>query len=168
MASAQCRRQRGFTLIELMITVAIIGILASLAVVQYRDYTRRAKMSEVVLAATGCKTRVSESYLSLSSPPASGSGWGCDPAGTTAHVGAVQTSVDGVIRVVIANVDPAVNGLHMHFVPARLDRTGMTAADDLGNAVSQWLCGSDHPQVRSALPSECRFDTSPYAAGDFE
>lgn len=167
MALASCRRQAGFTLIELMITVAIVGILASIGLGQYRDYVRRAKMSEVVMAITNCKTRVTESFLSMPSPPTSPAAWGCDATPGSRYVTAMKTSLHGAIRVTIEHLDPAVNGLHMHLVPARSDGVALTAAD-VGTAVQQWLCGSDAESVRKSLPANCRVDTTPHASADFE
>ncbi len=75
------KMQQGFTLIELMIVVAIIGILAAVALPAYQDYTVRARMSEVLLAASSCRTTVTESYQAAPTKPAAGE-WGCETTET--------------------------------------------------------------------------------------
>ena len=65
--------QKGFTLIELMIVVAIIGILAAVALPAYQDYTVRAKVTEVILAASAAKTGVAEAAATYSALPAAAS-----------------------------------------------------------------------------------------------
>ncbi|MDB5873175.1 MAG: tfp pilus assembly protein major pilin PilA [Ramlibacter sp.] len=169
MKTGRFNRARGFTQIELMIVIAIMGILASVAISAMRDYSRRASMSEVVLALSTCKNMVAENYTVLLDAPDAGR-WGCErPAGSsTKHTGAIQTSSDGVIRVSITNMDRLVDGRHVYMAPLRSDgSTPMTTPDDLGRNVSRWMCGSDWLLVRNALPANCRADTTTFASQDF-
>src|SRR4030088_611025 len=94
--------QKGFTLIELMIVVAIIGILAAVALPAYQDYTIRARVSEAVLATSQCRTAVSEIYQTAAAATAIGANnWGCGEAtgGITQYVDSIATDANGVITV---------------------------------------------------------------------
>ncbi len=112
-----------------MIVVAIIGILAAVALPAYQDYTVRAKISEVVLAGSTCRTTVSEVYQSGSALPSAGE-WGCEVGGTgaapsTKYVQAVTTSDAGVITVTTtadASLPSAAQGKSIVMTP--LDSSG--------------------------------------------
>ena len=90
------RIQKGFTLIELMIVVAIIGILAAVALPAYQDYTIRAKVSELVLAASGFKTSIAEKAQTDATITSSGFGL---TVSLTGKVTGGSVSDNGVINV---------------------------------------------------------------------
>jgi type IV pilus assembly protein PilA len=140
--------QQGFTLIELMIVVAIIGILAAIALPAYQDYTIRAQVSEGMSLASGARTAMAEFYNDRGAFASSNESYGLEPAGsiTGSYVTSVDAaSADGVVEVTFGN------NANSNITGSTLLFSATTSAGSLA-----WTCrpGTDMPN--KYLPNSCR------------
>lgn len=161
--------QQGFTLIELMIVIAIIGILAAVALPAYQDYTRKARLSEVTLAASSCRTSITEKYQTLPAGGAPGAGnWGCEAASAPSQfVNEIATSGDGVVRVQVRNIGGGVDNQFVFLQPRLEDGTVMTVAANLGASVGSWACGASNAALLKLMPGSCSVDFSGIVGGTY-
>jgi type IV pilus assembly protein PilA len=149
--------QKGFTLIELMIVIAIIGILAAVALPAYSDYTNRAKMSEVILAGSTCRTEVTEVVQtgSVLGTPACAS---APTNGISKYVTSIAVSSNGVISVVVPTTLVAGTVTFTPFDNASPSAAvSYAAATSLWSAsINEWRCASTTPGLAVLLPASCK------------
>ncbi|RMW97719.1 pilin [Allofranklinella schreckenbergeri] len=157
--------QKGFTLIELMIVVAIIGILAAVALPAYQDYTARSKVSEVVLAGSTCRNSIQEAAdVGLFKTPTA-NGWGCGEQGSanpvsSRYVSKLTTDANGVISVFAQNIKKTdVDGKTIILTPYSDGnfQNKMKAADYVQGTnvpVRSWRCTSN--MNNKYVPASCR------------
>jgi type IV pilus assembly protein PilA len=154
--------QKGFTLIELMIVVAIIGILAAIAIPAYQNYLIRAQVTEGLSLADGWKTAISEFYAQYGAFPTGVSATGLAPAAAAVCGGSVAAPANSVGKYSTVTVGPVCGQIMITYDQAAANAKlaggilTITAGGDANNDVV-WVCG------KSAVPASA---TNPAPKGD--
>lgn len=155
-------RQKGFTLIELMIVVAIIGILAAVALPAYQGYAQRAKMAEVVLAMSVCRNHVSEGYGAATASLPGANNWGCEVSSGagTRYVQQITTDANGVVSATVTGFGtPELDGKVLTMVPySDANLSQPMGPSDLGKQVAGWQCrpAAQNGVPLTSVPATCR------------
>jgi type IV pilus assembly protein PilA len=139
------KKQQGFTLIELMIVVAIIGILAAIALPAYQDYTKRAKVSEGLSLAASAKIAVAEYFTSENVWPTTNASAGLPDSGDIkgSHVKSIGVAAAGSTAAITVTYNANVDD----------DKT-LTLTASTGNNTITWVCGGTLDAT--LVPANCR------------
>lgn len=154
--------QKGFTLIELMIVIAIIGILAAVALPAYQDYTVRAKASELILAASACRTAITEAVQSATQVDISASLPAACGFTATKYVASGSVDANGVITVVgnFTNLggSTSTTAKSISMTPYQTSATALVGTTDGGKTIDHWVCGpaATNPMPGKYLPGSCK------------
>jgi type IV pilus assembly protein PilA len=153
------KTQQGFTLIELMIVVAIIGILAAVALPAYQDYTVRAKITEVNLQVAACKTALAEFLQANGSFPADANAAGCNSTVTTKYMKAglaVDAATGAITSGAIQNTGSGADTFSIVLQPTS-DAARKAALKLAGDPILGWSCGTTAATTNlKYFPASCR------------
>ena len=156
--------QKGFTLIELMIVVAIIGILAAVALPAYQDYTVRARVSEVILAASSCRSAITDTVQNAPGTDVSSALNGGCSITTTKFVSSGTVDGNGVITVVgnhtslKGDTSSTANAISLKPYIGTTSPTALVGTTDGGKTIAEWRCGpaATNPMPAKYLPGSCK------------
>ena len=154
--------QRGFTLIELMIVIAIVGVLGSLALPKFQAHLVRAKVSEMLTAAAACKTAVGEAVGSASQADVSALLPTVCESQSSRYVSSLSVDANGVITVVGAHAalrgDTSATANALSLSPQKAGGSVLSGTADGGQTIAAWQCGpaASNPMPAQYLPSSCQ------------
>ena len=156
--------QQGFTLIELMIVVAIIGILAAVALPAYQDYTVRGRVSEVILAASSCRTTITDTVQNAPGADIEAALAASCTVTPTKMVTSGSADENGVITVVGNHTnlkgDTSATANSVSMVPY-VGANALVGKTDGGKTITEWKCGpaANNPMPLKYLPGSCKSTT---------